>query len=54
MWRKPWVISEILSLKWIIEELSKELRNQREEIELQDDEDCGTQGNRKKRKVVRL
>jgi hypothetical protein len=32
--------------------LHKELKNQREEVELQDDRDCSAQGSRKKRKVI--
>jgi hypothetical protein len=44
--------SALLPMKYVMEELSKELRNQREEIELQDLRDSDTQGKRKRRKIV--
>jgi hypothetical protein len=40
-------------MRYVMEELSKELKNQREEIELQDLGDSDTQGKRKRRKIVK-
>jgi hypothetical protein len=42
----------LLPMKYTMEELSKELRNQREETEFQDLGDCDTQRNKKRRKIV--
>jgi hypothetical protein len=41
------------SMRYVMEELSKELKNRREEIELQDLGDSDTQGKRKRRKIVK-
>jgi hypothetical protein len=45
--------SALQSTRYVMEELSKELRKWREEIELQDLEDSDTQGKRKRRKIIK-
>jgi hypothetical protein len=44
--------SALQSIRYVMEELSKELKNRREEIELQDLGVSDTQGKRKRRKIV--
>jgi hypothetical protein len=44
--------SALQSIRYVMEGLSKELKNRREEIELQDLEDSDTQGKRRRRKIV--
>jgi hypothetical protein len=45
--------SALQSMRYVMEELSKELKNRREEIEIQDLGDSDTQGKRKRRKIVK-
>jgi hypothetical protein len=48
------VSSRILStpLKWVMENLHRELMNRKREVELQDNGDCSAQGSRKRKKVI--